>query len=197
MGRIQGKGGLSAAGLGGHAPATSLPVAGAGSQRGRDDLLGDAGTDPSRPGGRKEGGAQGQSYLATLEEPEVRDLKIRKDPRPPSPPPPPLQSTPWVVGVKCELGATLMSLSRAPWRGLRGSGDLVAPYSARAAAGCGSCSPVPSCPTPTREALPKVSVWERLGHLPWVLGSNVREKQRWHTLENSPAREGRALGAGA
>lgn len=47
------------AGCGDHSLATSPPVSGAGSQQGRDDLLGDTGTDPSRPGGQKKGSAKG------------------------------------------------------------------------------------------------------------------------------------------
>lgn len=49
--------------------------------------------------------------LATLValEPEARDLKVGKGPRPPSPPQLQLQSAPWAVG------ATLVSLSQAPW----------------------------------------------------------------------------------
>lgn len=96
-----GDGGLSAAGLSGRAPATSLPVAGAGSQRAEMTFLGRLGTDPFRPGGRKAGSAQGQSCLAepVPAEPRWRDLS----PGRPSPPQPPLRPSPGAAGAERRL----------------------------------------------------------------------------------------------
>lgn len=106
---MQLEGGLSAAGHGDHAPATSPSGSGAGSQQGRGDLLGDTGTDPSRPGGQKKGSAKGSPTAALVAlEPEVRDLEVGKGPRPPSPSASAAVSSP-------RGGGHLVALSQAPW----------------------------------------------------------------------------------
>lgn len=139
-----GDGGLSAAGLSGRAPATSLPVAGAGSQRAEMTFLGRLGTDPFRAGGRKAGSAQGQSRLAV----RSQGPEHRKGLWPAQPPQPRLQSSPPAVGTECQLVTASCPCPRLLGRVSEARGAWLPQTQHFRQLEEWACSPAPSLPRP-------------------------------------------------